>query len=258
MYEHAIPQNIMDYEFKLFAGLTIKQFIIIAISGGLAFGIFQLRQIGILPDVFMWVLLPTVLLGGIALGMGSYQKRPFDEWVTHFFRAINSPLRRSWKKTDAAVPKEQFFGTKISVFPKYLSVYFLSEDEYRKFTQYSVNQAPVATTPSTLSPIIPITAENIGDYADPNIVLPMIPNTIAFRIMQDGIPTEGVIVYVKDSNGNVVTALKSNESGILYFDQSFPNGVYIFEFQSDMVELPKLQIMFEGGNYPLLNISPLS
>jgi hypothetical protein len=248
----------MDYEFKLFAGLTMKQFIIIAVSGAIAFGIFQLRQMGIIPDVFMWVLLPTVLLGGIGLGMGSYQKRPFDEWVTHFFRAINSPLRRTWKKSPEPVLKEKFFGTKVTVFPKYMSVYFLNEDEYRKVTQYSVNQAPVAQTPVNLSPIIPITAENIADYADPNIILPMIPNTIAFRIMQDGIPIEGVIVYVKDSNGNVVTALKSNESGILYFDQSFPNGIYVFEFQSELVGLPKLQIMFEGGNYPLLNITPLA
>lgn len=256
MYEHAIPQNIMDYEFKLFAGLSVKQFIVLALTGGIAFALVQANRTGLLPDFFAWIIIPIVVIGGVGLGLGSFQKRSFDEWITNYFKAINSPLRRAWKKTADPIKKDQFFNTKLQTFPQYMAVYFLNEDEYRKVTQFSV--APAATaTPTVISPTIVLTPDNMGDYADQTIVLPMIPNTIAFRIVQDGIPADGVIVYVKDANGNVITALRSNESGIIYFDQSFQNGIYTFEFQSDTMQLPKFQITFEGGNYPLINVTPL-
>ena len=67
MYEHAIPQNIMEYEFKLFAGLTLKQFIYVAISGGFSFALFQLNRAGIFPAFFAWITIPVILLVGITL-----------------------------------------------------------------------------------------------------------------------------------------------------------------------------------------------
>ncbi len=258
MYEHAIPQNIMDYEFKLFAGLSLKQFIILALTGGISFAIFQLNQAGVLPDLFFWILLPTVVLGGVGLGLGTFQRRAFDEWIISFFRVINSPLRRVWKKDTQAVYKDNFMNTKAPSFPQYLSVYFLNEDEYRKLMQPSQSQQAIPSA-MTVTPTIAITSENMNMYADQNIVLPMIPNTTAFRILQDGLPMDGVICYVKDALGNVVAALQSNQDGMLYFEQSFPNGNFIFEFRDDTdVLYPKVQLSFEGFTFPLINVTPLT
>lgn len=257
MIEHAIPQNIMDYEFRLFAGLTIKQFIIVAVTGGLAFGLVELSRMGIFPTPFAWVIVPTVLLSGLALGLGSYEKRSLDQWVTDYIQAINMPLRRVWKKGPEAVKNENFGNSKVPSFPTYLSVYFLSEDEYRKLMQFTPNATPVTQQQTFIAPIIQLTADVLPQYTDASITLPMVPNTIAFRLIQDEIPMDNVICYVKDMNETVIAALRSNEEGILYFDQSFPNGIYTFEFQDDTVQLPRMQISFEGFTYPLINVTPL-
>jgi len=247
----------MDYEFKLFAGLTLKQFVILAITGGLVFLTFQLNQSGVLPNFFFWILMPTILLVGAGLGLGNYQRRSFDEWITSFLKVINSPLRRVWKKDLQPVYKDNFMNTKVPTFPQYLSIYFLNEDEYRKMMQSS-SAAPVIPNTMTVIPTIVISQDNMRDYADPNIVLPMIPNTVAFRVLQDGIPMDGVVCYVKDALGNVVAALQSNQEGMLYFEQSFPTGNFTFEFKDDTgAQYPKLQLFFEGFTFPLINVTPL-
>ncbi|PJB23519.1 hypothetical protein CO112_00650, partial [Candidatus Dojkabacteria bacterium CG_4_9_14_3_um_filter_150_Dojkabacteria_WS6_41_13] len=94
MYEHAIPQNIMEYEFKLFAGLTLKQFIYVAVSGGLSFALYELNRLGAFPAFFAWLTIPTVMLVGITLGLGSYNKRTMEDWLTSYTRASNIILRR--------------------------------------------------------------------------------------------------------------------------------------------------------------------
>lgn len=267
MYEHAIPQNIMEYEFKLFAGLTLKQFIYVAMTGLAAFALYELTIKGLFPAFFAWLTIPTVLVIGITMGVGSLQKRTMEDWFTAFLRANNMALRRVWKKDKQAITLENFFNTKPESMPAYLAVYFMNHDEYNQlmastFGQESSNQhqpQAVATMPSvpTVSETLEITAENVLDYAEPGVTLPAIPNTVAFKLQEDGLAIEGVVAYVKDPNMSVVSALRSNKDGIIYFNQGFGNGQYEIEFQSpDAASFPKVKMQFQGSTYPLINISP--
>lgn len=255
MYEHAIPQNIMDYEFKLFAGLSLKQFVILGTAAAVSFGIFQLGNAGQFPAFFMWILIPSIMGIGLAFGLGTYNKRAFDEWLIRYFKVINSPLRRVWKKTAEPVKPKDFLNTKAPVYPQYLAVYFLNEDEFRKIMQNS--NVPVQEMPASIqvTPTVQLTPTTSAQYADPSIRLPSIPNTIAFRILEDNLPVEGVTAFVKDQADNVLVALASNQDGIIYFDQSLPNGTFTFEFQSETANLPKYQILFDGTTYPLINLT---
>lgn len=263
MYEHAIPQNIMEYEFKLFAGLSLKQFVYVAAAGAIAFVLFQLNKVGILPGFFAWILIPIVVITGIILGMGSYQKRTMEEWGTAFMRVLNIPLRRVWKKGNEVVTKDRFFSSKPSVLPNYLAAYFMSADEYRKL----MRQTGAVAAPGMISqiedqpqiiPTLEITPQNIDDYADMTTTIPKIPNTLVFRIIDDNLPIEGVVAYMKDQSNAVVAALRSNNDGILYFNQGFQNGVYEIDFQSDALSFPRVRLVLEGNTYPLINLSPIS
>ena len=267
MYEHAIPQNIMEYEFKLFAGLTLKQFIYVAISGGFSFALFQLNRAGVFPAFFAWITIPIILLVGITLGLGTYQKRNMEDWFTSFFRANNLALRRVWKKKPDAVKHEEFFNTKPKSLPSYLAIYFMNKDEYMRLMRNSASRpgAPATTVQPLIqtaeipqiSEVLTINPENVFDYAEPGITMPAIPNSVAFKLQEDSIPMEGVVAYVKDSSGSVQTALRSNKDGIIYFNQGFKNGDYEIEFQSpEAATLPKVKIVFQGNTYPLINISP--
>ncbi len=263
MYEHAIPQNIMEYEFKLFAGLSLRQFVYVAAAGAIAFALFQLNKVEILPSFFAWILIPIVVLVGIILGLGSYQKRTMEEWLTAYVRNLNTPLRRVWKKGTDVIKKEQFFSTKPAVLPNYLAAYFMNADEYKKL----MRDAGSVASPGMISqiqdqpqiiPTLEITSQNITDYADMMTNIPKIPNTLVFRIIDDNLPIEGVVAYMKDQSNAVVAALRSNADGIIYFNQGFNNGVYEIDFQSDALNFPRVRILLEGNTYPLINLSPIT
>ncbi len=263
MYEHAIPQNIMEYEFKLFAGLTLKQFIYVAVSGGFAFGLYELNRAGWFPAFFAWLTIPLVLLVGVTMGLGMYQKRTMEDWFTAYARNSNIHLRRVWKKDNKPVTFEHFFTTKPAKLPNYLAAYFLTHDEFKKALGISTTgkQVNVTTIQETTAPqinsVIEITPQTVDDYAEPGVTLPAIPNTVAFKLQEDSIALEGVVAYVKDDKQSVISALRSNKDGIIYFNQSFKEGEYEIEFQSpEAATLPKVKISFQGTTYPLINIAP--
>jgi len=91
--QHAVPQNIMDVEFKLIGDLTMRQFSYLLVCGIVAYISFT-TVVGIfkLPLVVVFVLL------GLGLAFLPVQERGLDDWIASFFRAINMPTQRIWKK----------------------------------------------------------------------------------------------------------------------------------------------------------------
>jgi len=91
--QHAVPQNIMDVEFKLVGDLTMRQFSYLLILGLLAYFSYV-----IIPGIFKWPLTLFLALLALALAFVPVQERGLDEWLVNFFRSINSPTQRIWKK----------------------------------------------------------------------------------------------------------------------------------------------------------------
>jgi hypothetical protein len=262
MYEHAIPQNIMEYEFKLFAGLTLKQFIYVAVSGGLSFALYELNRLGAFPAFFAWLTIPTILLVGITLGLGTYNKRTMEDWLSSFVRANTLILRRAWKKEQKLITKDQFFSSKPSIFPVYLAPYVLTQDEAKRLImQAQANKSSqlkdIALEPIQ-TPVLHISAENVQEFSVPGMQNLSVNNTVAFQVKDAELPLEGIVAYVKNMNNDVVGALRSNKDGIIYFDQPFPNGDYEVEFHSNEADtFPKLKLSLTGVTFPLINISPI-
>lgn len=94
MEQHAIPQQITSYEFKLVGEMTLKQF------GKAAGGIILALIINASPLVF-FIKWPLMLLfggGGLALAFVPFQDRPLETWLMAFLRSIYSPTVYIYKK----------------------------------------------------------------------------------------------------------------------------------------------------------------
>jgi hypothetical protein len=100
MEQHAIPQNVSSYQFKLVGDMTLKQFF--QIAGGVLAGIifYSLPLLGIIK----WPLAILSVLLGVGLAFLPLEERPLEKWIFAFFRAIYSPTIFSWQKT-ATPPK---------------------------------------------------------------------------------------------------------------------------------------------------------
>lgn len=100
MEQHAVPQHIAAFEFKLFGNLTIRQFVSLAIPMAFAALVFFS---GITPIIRLPVSLALSLLG-LFTALVPIQGRPFDKWVVAFIKAIMSPTQRMWIK-EAKLPE---------------------------------------------------------------------------------------------------------------------------------------------------------
>jgi hypothetical protein len=99
MKAHAVPQEIMSMEFKLFGNfLSLREFLFIAGGVATAYFFYFLSRQGLIPGILAW---PAVLLfglGGVMMGLVPIQDRPLDAWIINYFQAIRRPTQRVWKK----------------------------------------------------------------------------------------------------------------------------------------------------------------
>ncbi len=96
--QHAVPQNIMDVEFKIIGELTLRQFAYIIVFGGIAY-----ICATFVSGIFRWPLTVTFALLGIGLAFVPLQERGLDQWIVNFFTSVYAPNQRIWKK-DAVTP----------------------------------------------------------------------------------------------------------------------------------------------------------
>ncbi len=95
MENHAIPQQISSYQFRLVGDMTLKQFFQLA-AGLLVSLLFYASP---LPAIIKWPLIIFFALLGVALAFLPFEERPLSRWILEFFRAIYSPTLFSWQKT---------------------------------------------------------------------------------------------------------------------------------------------------------------
>lgn len=97
--QHAVPQNIMQVEFKVIGDLTMRQFFYLVIASILAFAFYKSN----LPYIVKMPLSVGMALVGIAVAFLPVGDRGVDQWIANFIAAIYSPTQRVWRK-EPAVP----------------------------------------------------------------------------------------------------------------------------------------------------------
>jgi hypothetical protein len=103
MKQHAVPENIMDVEFKLFGSLTAKQFGYIIAGGGIALFFYYFFKS--LNTTFLgWIFVVLSVILGLSLALIRINEQPFEVWLGNFLSAMFSSQKRVWKKSKK-VPK---------------------------------------------------------------------------------------------------------------------------------------------------------
>lgn len=92
--QHAIPQQISSYEFKLVGDMTLKQFL--KAVGGIVIAII-IKGTGLLA-IFKWPLMLISAGTGLALAFVPFEDRPLDTWLKAFLKSIYSPTIYTYKK----------------------------------------------------------------------------------------------------------------------------------------------------------------
>jgi hypothetical protein len=96
--QHAVPQNIMDVEFKIIGELTLRQFAYLIVFGGIAYISAVYMQ-----GIFKWPVTVVSALLGVGLAFVPLQERGLDQWIVNFFLAVYTPNQKIWRK-DAIAP----------------------------------------------------------------------------------------------------------------------------------------------------------
>lgn len=94
MEQHAVPQHIASFEFKLFGNLTLRQFIFLSIPLSVAALIF----FSTLPVYFRFTVSAVIAGIGSFVALVPYNGRPVDKWIVIFIKAVTSPTQRIWIK----------------------------------------------------------------------------------------------------------------------------------------------------------------
>lgn len=97
MEQHAVPQDITGFKFKLVGDMTLKQFGELA-SGAILAYIFYAST---LPAFLKWPLVTLLGFLGFALAFLPIEERPLDVWIINFIKAIYQPTLYLWKKNAA-------------------------------------------------------------------------------------------------------------------------------------------------------------
>jgi len=97
MEQHAIPQQISSYEFKLVGDMTLKQFLKAAVGIVLAIMINSTKLIILIK----WPLMLLFAGGGLALAFVPFEDRPLEIWIMSFLKAIYSPTIYIYKRKEA-------------------------------------------------------------------------------------------------------------------------------------------------------------
>src|SRR3990170_4811369 len=97
MEQHAIPQQISSYQFRLVGDMTLKQFF--QLAGGALVGL--LFYASPLHPLIKWPFILFFTLLGVALAFLPLHERPLEKWIVAFFRSIYSPTIFYWQKVPA-------------------------------------------------------------------------------------------------------------------------------------------------------------
>lgn len=92
MDQHAVPQDITNFKFKLVGDMTFKQFGELAAGAMLAY-LFYLSG---LHPILRWPLVTFFALFGLALAFLPIEERPLDVWLINFIRSLYHPTLYLW------------------------------------------------------------------------------------------------------------------------------------------------------------------
>ena len=280
MRQHAIPQNILDVEFKLFTKFTLKEFAYLAIGLGIGGIMIYLVVSNIIPALLG---IPIFIVSsglGAFLGLVPINDQDADVFIKNYITAITNPTQRVWLNKelkekgakpelkpdeegklipkDVKIKKKKIIGESLPIAGNPIEP---EENDPRDMLNEELNVDPQLTTtlPSSTPNTVIITEDNISKYQFNITNVDKLPGNINIWLStKDSKPVPNVIVYLKSADEKILYASKTGESGYFLTNKLWEPGTYMLEFQHPTYKFPKVQLeVTEKKNKLPIKISSL-
>jgi hypothetical protein len=201
---------------------------------------------------------------GAFLGLVPINDQDADVFIKNYIAAITNPTQRVWLNEELKekgakpelkpdeegklIPKDiktkrkKIIGESLSTSNEAVEV---EGDDPRDMLDEELNVDPqlTATLPSSTSNSVIITDDNISKYQFNIASLDKLPGNINIWLStKSSKPVPNVIVYLKSSDGKILYANKTGESGYFLTNKLWEPGTYVLEFQHPTYEFPKVQL----------------
>jgi hypothetical protein len=269
MRQHAIPQNILDVEFKLFTKFTLKEFAYLAIGIGFGGVMFYMMASEMIPGVLG---LPVALISsgaGIFLGLVPINDQDADIFVKNYITAITSPTQRVWMNKEmrtervkpevkpsedgGLIPKDMKEEKKRIIGVSLQSNKDSTEDSEVDMLSEELDVDEDLLTPPPLDPThILINDQNISNYQFSIKSLDKLPGNINIWLCtKDFKPIPNVIVYLKSTRDKILYANRTGVNGYFLTNKIWEPNTYVLEFQHPVYKFPKVEIELSEQNNKL-------
>lgn len=270
MRQHAIPQNILDVEFKIFTKFTLKEFAYLAIgigTGGLFLYFYAKDQIPAIIAIPIFVVSSGI---GIFFALIPINDQPADKFLKNFLAAIRKPTRRVWldskmkkARTQAEVKLAKEVVSKNledeTKRPKIIGSSKINTEKEkiddRKLDLLEDNnpvpEKPVLSELTTknktlVEKLLVLTSENIKDYQFDMEGVDRLPGNINLWISDKNFkPIPDVIVQLSDKNGKLLYANKTPTNGYFLTNKIFEEGIYFLELTNSTISFPNIKIVLD-------------
>jgi len=252
MRQHAIPQNILDVEFKIFTKFTLKEFAYLGIGVGIGGVFLYFTTRGEFPGIVgipLFILFSSI---GVFLALVPINDQPADKFISNFFYAVNRPTQRVWlnkelkdERTKPAIQPEKkkqkiFGGSKIDQTGQEV---YTESSKKKQPVQQTVEQVIPSAQVSTNEKII-INEENISKYQFKIQSVDKLPGNINLWLCtKDNQPIPNVQTYLKDKDGKLLYANKTGKNGYFLTNKEYPEGIYNIEFEGAPFTIPPISIV---------------
>lgn len=273
MRQHAIPQNVLDVEFKLFTKFTLKEFAYLSIGVGFGGLMIYLTVSQIIPGILG---VPVALISsgiGIIMGLVPINDQDADKFIQSYISAINNPTQRTWlnkqmkeerakpmlkpgedgklvHKDDKAKRKKIIGGVGSDTISGEQQEQIPEEEQKNEPKDMFEEAIDAISTTKPLNPEeIIITDENITQYQFSVKGLENLPGNInVWLCTKDYLPIPNVISYLRNQDMKVVYANKTGPNGYFLTNKVWEPGRYIIDFQHPQYKFPKVEIIINNVN----------
>ena len=270
MRQHAIPQNVLDVEFKLFTKFTLREFtyLAIGISAGGIFLFYTTR--GEIPGVIGIPIFAIFSALGAFFALVPINDQPADKFIINYFTAINKPTQGVWlnnalknQRSKPTLPQTELPETKViggskipvkkvEIFQETPGDDILNEDNAQILEQDSKiidtkEEKEESNQPRFLDNtdnVITITDDNISRYQFPIKSIDKLPGNINIWLCtKDNQPLPGINTYLKDINDKILYANRTGPNGYFLTNKEYPEGVYNIEFEGLKTKMQNIRLV---------------
>ncbi|MDH7475973.1 MAG: PrgI family protein [Microgenomates group bacterium] len=239
MEQHPIPRQITTFEFKLIGFMTLRQFIYLVIFLPLGFIVYKIFPIPIL-NIALGLLTGLV---GVAFAFFPINERPLEFWIKNFLKAITSPTQYFYKKNN---PPIYFFEDLYFVSDPHLTASHIESQQKLKAylektrpktinqrinkIQILINKKNPEGKPTQIKTTTPPSVKTALHLDSQSPATPVKKTFFVGTVRNNKkIPLPGILVYIKNQNGETIRLLKTNPHGIFATYNPFTKGEYLVE-----------------------------